>query len=46
MGQFLSFSSQFLEIVVDFLMSEPIIWFCGLFMLLMVVAVVRRLLHI
>lgn len=46
MPNFVSFFSTFLEIVVDFLMAEPMIWFVGLFILLIVVGVVRRLLHL
>lgn len=46
MSNFISFSQQFLSIIVDFLMSEPIFWFVGLFLLLVIVGVVRRLLHL
>lgn len=46
MPNFVSFFSNFLEVVVDFLMADPIIWFVGLFVLLFTIGIVRKILHL
>lgn len=43
MQDFLSFITQLLSAVSSFLMTEPIIWFVGIFLLGAVIAVFHKL---
>lgn len=46
MSNFVTFFSDFLSVVVDFLSATPIFWFVALFILLFTVGIVRKILHI
>ena len=45
MSNFVTFWQQFLNLVADFLMEEPIVWFTASFVLLMIVGIVLRAIH-
>lgn len=46
MQDFVSFWSAMFSIVCDFLLSEPIIWFVGIFVLICVCGLLQRLINI
>lgn len=46
MQNFVTFWESFLGLVADFLMSEPIIWFTAVFLLLLIVGLLQRLFNI
>lgn len=46
MSVFIGFTSALLGCIADFLMCEPIIYFVGCFVLLLVCAAFGRLIHI
>lgn len=43
MQDFLSFVSFLFEALTNFLLSEPIIWFVGVFLLLFIAGAVKRI---
>lgn len=43
MQDFLTFFSSVFDIFADFLMTEPIYWFVGVFLLLAVFGILKRL---
>lgn len=45
MQEFLTFYTELLHLVADFLMLDPIKYFTGIFILLAVVSVVKRICH-
>lgn len=46
MSNFVSFWSAMFDVVQDFLLSEPIIWFVGLFILFILVGLLRQVFNI
>lgn len=46
MQNFVIFWSSMLDIVSDFLLSEPIIWFIGCFILIFILGFLQKLLNI
>lgn len=46
MSQMTSFVNYLLSSLPDFLLSEPIIYFVGIYFLLCVVGVIRRIIHL
>lgn len=46
MQNFVSFWSSMLDIVSDFLLAEPIIWFVGCFILIFILGFLQKLLNI
>lgn len=46
MQDFLIFWSDFLQIIAEFLLTEPFYWFTGIIFLLGIVALVRRIINI
>lgn len=46
MQDFLSLWSGFLTSICDFLLTEPVIWFTGCFVLIAVVAVVNKIIRV
>lgn len=46
MPNFVAFFEQLLDVVLNFLMADPIIWFVGCFFLLFACGIVRKILHI
>lgn len=46
MQNFVSFWSDLFQIVCDFLLSEPIIWFVGVIVLILVTGFLQKLVHI
>lgn len=46
MPYFVSFWSDLFQIVCDFLLAEPIIWFVGVLILILLVGFLQKLLNI
>lgn len=46
MSQMMEFWEFILSSLPDFLLSEPIVYFVGLYILLVIVGVVQRIIHI
>lgn len=46
MQNFVSFWSDFLGVVCDFLLSEPIVYFTGLFILIVIGAFLKQLITV
>lgn len=46
MQSFVTFWASMFEVVQDFLLSDPIIWFVGLFMLFIIVGLLQKILNI
>lgn len=46
MSNFVNLWTDILNIIADFLLSEPIIWFVGIIVLLLIVAILQRVFNI
>ena len=46
MQNFVSFWSDLFEIVCDFLLAEPIIWFVGVLVLILLIGFLQKLINI